>query len=281
MTEADTNGVVHVQLTGSGIRCTLLVLAVLSALTACRGPDGDGAAPQAGSSADAVAQQMVEGMREGPTEPDDPLWYDPLQEMACSDENLLASRGQPVPRAGAVLCEAALTGDEALWARGEEALAAAGEPVNCWERETVAALQRLLQGHRQHPDAILRFESPPGTACPLVLESLASPLAPDAAGPHVPVSACGGAPVFLHGNIEAMPEGTVRAVTVGSARAEVRSGNGGLFFRAPRSEGPGLARVTVTDSAWPVAGEAHLLYERPEAPCPTPSSAADASPTGS
>lgn len=209
-------------------------------------------------------------MRLGPSGPGDPLWYDPIREMDCADEHLVASRGQQVPLAGHLLCRAATENDDALWAQGEEVLAGLGVPKNCWEQETVTALQDLVEFHRQHPEASPSFEDRPGTACPLVLESIETPLAPGVVGSEIPVSVCGGAPVFLHGNIEYLPAGSVRAVTVGATRVPVQEGNGGLFFRAPASSTPGVAAVRVTESEEPVSGEASLVYHLPTTSCPSP-----------
>lgn len=209
-------------------------------------------------------------MRLGPSGPGDPLWYDPIREMDCTDEHLVASRVQQVPLAGHLLCRAATEDDDALWAQGEEVLAGLGAPKNCWEQETVTALQDLVEFHRQHPEASPSFEDQPGTACPLVLESIETPLAPGVVGSEIPVSVCGGAPVFLHGNIEYLPAGSVRAVTVGATRVPVQEGNGGLFFRAPTSSTPGVAAVRVTEAEEPVSGEASLVYHLPTTNCPTP-----------
>lgn len=209
-------------------------------------------------------------MRLGPSGPGDPLWYDPIREMDCTDEHLVASRVQQVPLAGHLLCRAATENDDALWAQGEEVLAGLGVPKNCWEQETVTALQDLVEFHRQHPEASPSFEDRQGTACSLVLESIETPLAPGVVGSEVPVSVCGGAPVFLHGNIEYLPADSVRAVTVGATRVPVQEGNGGLFFRAPASSTPGVAAVRVTESVEPVSGEAFLLYQLPTTSCPTP-----------
>lgn len=215
-------------------------------------------------------ERPLKGMRLGPSGPGDPLWYDPIREMNCHDEHLLASRVQQVPLAGHLLCRAATENDGALWAQGEEVLAEVGTPKNCWEQETVTALQELIEFHRQHPEASPSFEDRPGTACPLALESIESPLAPGVVGLEIPVSVCGGAPVFLHGNIEHLPAGSVRAVTVGATRVPVQEGNGGLFFRAPASSTPGVAAVRVTESEEPVSGAASLVYRQPTTSCPTP-----------
>lgn len=224
--------------------------------------DGAGAAQEEGP--------RLKRMRLGPSGPGDPLWYDPIREMDCTDEHLVASRVQQVPLAGHLLCRAATENDDALWAQGEEVLAGVGAPKNCWEQETVTALQELVEFHRQHPGASPSFEDRPGTACPLVLESIESPLAPGVVGLEIPVSVCGGAPVFLHGNIEHLPPGSVRAVTVGATRVPVQEGNGGLFFRAPVSSTPGVAEVRVTESEEPVSGAASLVYHLPTTSCPTP-----------
>ncbi|MEX5255880.1 hypothetical protein [Kocuria arenosa] len=206
----------------------------------------------------------------GPNGEGTPLWYDPLKDGDCGDEQLLASRGQPIPRAGALLCEAATTNDPELWRQGEEALAAAPAPGSCWEEETVAGLRRLVEFHRRTPEAVPELEVPDGTACPLVLEGLLSPLAPGVEGLEIPVSTCGGAPVFLQGNLEWVPPEGIRAVSVGATAVPVQEGNGSLFFRAPPSDVAGPVPVSVTDADWPVGGQGYLVYQVPAAPCPGP-----------
>lgn len=228
------------------------------------------AAPPPGGSGEPRVSRILTWLRMGPTGEGTPLWYDPLKDGDCGDEQLLASRAQPVPRAGALLCEAATTNDPELWRLGEEALAAAPAPVSCWEEETVAGLQRLVEFHRRTPEAVPELRVPDGTACPLVLEGLLSPLAPGVEGLEIPVSTCGGAPVFLQGNLEWVPPEGIRAVAVGAAVVPVQEGNGSLFFRAPPSDVAGPVPVTVSDADWPVGGQGYLVYQVPAAPCPGP-----------
>lgn len=66
------------------------------------------------------------------------------------------------------------------------------------------------------------------------------------------------------------PEGTIRSVWVGAVDAPVRSGNGGLFFRAPPAAAEGPVPVAVAESDWPVDGELQLLYEQPPGGCSAP-----------
>ncbi len=232
-------------------------------------PSGS-AAPSPSESGDPPVSRILTWLRIGPNGEGTPLWYDPLKDGDCDDEQLLASRGQPIPRAGALLCEAATTNDPELWRQGEEALAAAPVPGSCWEEETVAGLQRLVEFHRRAPEAVPELRVPDGTACPLVLESLVSPLVPGLEGLEIPVSTCGGAPVFLQGNLEWMPPEGIRAVTVGATEVPVEQGNGSLFFRAPPSDATGHVPVSVTDADWPVGGLAHLVYEVQATACPDP-----------
>jgi hypothetical protein len=247
----------------------LLVVATVPAITMCS--DEVGAPPGNDEPAGQreAAPEQVDGMLDGPEGPDHPLWYEPLRDMDCADEHLVSSRGQPIPMAGYLLCEAAVGNDDALWVQGERALAQAPAPKNCWEQEAVAALQRLVNARKEHPDATFAFESRRGVACPLVLEALGSPAAPGVVATDIPVSMCGGAPVFLHGNIEYLEPGTVRTVTVGGTTVPVESGNGGLFFRAPASDVADVVPVTVADSEWPVEGVTHLNYEPSPGPCPS------------
>ncbi|MFW3387275.1 UNVERIFIED_CONTAM: hypothetical protein RF648_14835 [Kocuria sp. CPCC 205274] len=237
------------------------------------------AVPSPSESGDPPVSRILTWLRIGPNGEGTPLWYDPLKDGDCGDEQLLASRGQPIPRAGALLCEAATTNDPELWRQGEEALAAAPAPGSCWEEETVAGLQRLVEFHRRAPEAVPELRVPDGTACPLVLEGLISPLVPGLEGLEIPVSTCGGAPVFLQGNLEWMPPEGIRAVTVGATEVPVQQGNGSLFFRAPPSDVTGHVPVSVTDADWPVGGLAHLVYEVPATACPGPPTAGPA-PTG-
>ncbi|MEX5236531.1 hypothetical protein [Kocuria arenosa] len=238
-------------------------------------PSGS-ATPQPSESGAPPVSRILTWLRIGPNGEGTPLWYDPLKDGDCGDEQLLASRGQPIPRAGALLCEAATTNDPELWRQGEEALAAAPAPGSCWEEETVAGLGRLVEFHRRAPEAVPELRVPDGTACPLVLESLVSPLAPGVEGLEIPVSTCGGAPVFLQGNLEWMPPEGIRAVTVGATEVPVQQGNGSLFFRAPPSDVTGHVPVSVTDADWPVGGLAHLDYEVPATACPGPPTAGPA-----
>ncbi|MCC5782093.1 hypothetical protein CRM73_03905 [Kocuria sp. CCUG 69068] len=232
-------------------------------------PSGS-AVPSPSESGDPPVSRILTWLRIGPNGEGTPLWYDPLKDGDCGDEQLLASRGQPIPRAGALLCEAATTNDPELWRQGEEALATTPAPGSCWEEETVAGLQRLVEFHRRAPEAVPELRVPDGTACPLVLESLVSPLAPGLEGLEISVSTCGGAPVFLQGNLEWMPPEGIRAVTVGATEVPVQQGNGSLFFRAPPSDVTGHVPVSVTDADWPVGGLAHLVYEVPATACPDP-----------
>ena len=232
-------------------------------------PSGS-AVPSPSESGDPPVSRILTWLRIGPNGEGTPLWYDPLKDGDCGDEQLLASRGQPIPRAGALLCEAATTNDPELWRQGEEALATTPAPGSCWEEETVAGLQRLVEFHRRAPEAVPELRVPDGTACPLVLESLVSPLAPGLEGLEISVSTCGGAPVFLQGNLEWMPPEGIRAVTVGATEVPVQQGNGSLFFRAPPSDVTGHVPVSVTDADWPVGGLAHLVYEMPATACPDP-----------
>ena len=261
-------------------RLGLLVLAGAALVTSACGPSPgpppetapppDTASPASPAPSGPRVSRVLTWLRMGPTGEGTPLWYDPLKDGDCGDEQLLASRAQPVPRAGALLCEAATTNDPELWRLGEEALAAAPAPVSCWEEETVAGLQRLVEFHRRAPEAVPELRVPDGTACPLVLESLVSPLAPGLEGLEISVSTCGGAPVFLQGNLEWMPPEGIRAVTVGATEVPVQQGNGSLFFRAPPSDVTGHVPVSVTDADWPVGGLAHLVYEVPATACPDP-----------
>lgn len=254
----------------------LLSVSVLPALTMCSGPDDDPTLPspvetpgQQQTQLEAETRKLVEGMPDGPEGPNHPLWYEPLRDMNCTDEHLVASRGQAIPMAGYLLCEAATSDDDGLWAQGEEALAQAPPPKSCWEQEAVAAMQRLVDARREDPGATFTFDEQSGVACPLVLEGIGTPAAPGVVAAEIPVSMCGGAPVFLHGNIEYLNEGTVRAVSVGDTPVPVKSGNGGLFFRAPASDVPGTQPVTVTDAEWPVEGVTRLVYEQPPMACPS------------
>lgn len=228
------------------------------------------ATPDPSDSGDPPVSRILTWLRMGPTGEGTPLWYDPLKDGDCGDEQLLASRAQPIPRAGAVLCEAATTNDPELWRQGEEALAAAPAPAGCWEEETVAGLRRLVEFHRRTPETVPDLRVPDGTACPLVLESLVSPLAPGVEGLEIPVSTCGGAPVFLQGNLEWVPPEGIRAVTVGVTEVPVQQGNGSLFFRAPPSDVTGYVPVSVSDADWPVSGLAYLVYQVPAVACPSP-----------
>lgn len=241
----------------------------LFSLTMCAGGDVDRDAPVNDGSETAEDEQSLQGMLDGPEGPDDPLWYEPLRDMDCSNDHLVASRGQPIPMAGYLLCEAVATNDEFLWSQGAEALSQAPAPRNCWEQEAVTALQRLVDAHEERPEATLVVEEQPGYACELVLESLGSPMVPGIVAAELPVSMCGGAPIFLHGNLEYVEEGTIRSVRVGDRNANVLSGNGGLFFRAPASEAPGLVAVSVAESEWPVQGVTYLNYAAPAGACPT------------
>lgn len=210
----------------------------------------------------------TEGLPEGPTEGVSPLWYDPLRDMDCSDENLLGSGTLPIPRAGTILCEAAATGDASLWEQGERALDEAS-PQNCWEVAAAEALGRLVEAHRGHPEAEITMDQQPGVACPVELEALASPQVPGIVSAQLPVSRCGGAPIFLEGSVEKLEENDVRAVTLRDREVAVHRGNGGFFFRAPAWEAPEPVTVTVSDADVPVAGEVFVLFEEPAAPCPT------------
>ena len=261
-------------------RLGLLVLAGAALVTSACGPSPgpppetapppDTASPASPAPGEPRVSRILTWLRMGPTGEGTPLWYDPLKDGDCGDEQLLASRAQPVPRAGALLCEAATTNDPELWRQGEDALAAVPAPAGCWEEETVAGLQRLVEFHRRAPEAVPELRVPDGTACPLVLESLVSPLAPGLEGLEISVSTCGGAPVFLQGNLEWMPPEGIRAVTVGATEVPVQQGNGSLFFRAPPSDVAGPVPVTVSDADWPVGGLAHLVYEVPATACPDP-----------
>ncbi len=241
----------------------------LSFLAACTERDTGQSAPVDGGAVSAEAQESVEGMLDGPEGPDHPLWYEPLRGMDCADEHLVASRGQSIPMAGYLLCQAVATDDEALWSQGAQALAQAPAPKNCWEQEAVSVLQRLVAAHQERPEATFRVEAQPGYACELVLDSLGSPLVPGVVAAELPVSMCGGAPVFLHGNVEYVEDGTIRTVRVGEKTATVQAGNGGLFFRAPASDAPGVVAVSIEESTWPVQGETFLNYQPPAGPCPT------------
>ena len=232
-------------------------------------PSGS-AVPSPSESGDPPVSRILTWLRIGPNGEGTPLWYDPLKDGDCGDEQLLASRGQPIPRAGALLCEAATTNDPELWRQGEEALATTPAPGSCWEEETVAGLQRLVEFHRRAPEAVPELRVPDGTACPLVLESLVSPLAPGLEGLEISVSTCGGAPVFLQGNLEWMPPEGIRAVTVGATEVPVQQGNGSLFFRAPPSDVVGHVPVSVSDADWSVGGQGYLVYEVPATACPVP-----------
>lgn len=233
----------------------------------------DSPTPQASESDDPPVSRILSWLRMGPNGEGTPLWYDPLKDGDCGDEQLLASRVQPIPRAGAILCEAAMTNDPELWRQGEEALAAAPPPGSCWEEETVSGLQRLVEFHRREPEAVPDLRVPAGTACPLVLEGLVSPLAPGVEGLEIPVSTCGGAPVFLQGNIEWVPPEGIRAVSVGTTSVPVQEGNGSLFFRAPPSDVVGHVPVFVSDADWSVGGQGYLVYEVPATACPAPPTA--------
>ena len=267
-------------------RLGLLVLAGAALVTSACGPSPgpppetapppDTASPASPAPSGPRVSRVLTWLRMGPTGEGTPLWYDPLKDGDCGDEQLLASRGQPIPRAGALLCEAATTNDPELWRQGEEALATTPAPGSCWEEETVAGLQRLVEFHRRAPEAVPELRVPDGTACPLVLESLVSPLAPGLEGLEISVSTCGGAPVFLQGNLEWMPPEGIRAVTVGATEVPVQQGNGSLFFRAPPSDVTGHVPVSVTDADWPVGGLAHLVYEVPATACPGPPTASPA-----
>lgn len=248
-----------------------MVVAVvcMSSLTACTGGGADQPAPAGGGSTSADARESFEGMLDGPEGPDHPLWYEPLRGMDCADDHLVASRGQAIPMAGYLLCEAVATGDEELWSQGAQALAQAPAPKNCWEQEAVSVLQRLVEAHEEQPEVTFRVEEQPGYACELVLDSLGSPLVPGVVASELPVSRCGGAPVFLHGNVEYVEEGTIQTVQVGEKTARVQAGNGGLFFRAPATDVPGIVAVSVAESTWPVQGETFLDYQEPVGPCPT------------
>ncbi len=284
--------------------CVLVLAAAALAVPACGGPPGPDPAPSApappgsgtatdpaappgattppGDPGDPPVSRILTWLRMGPTGEGTPLWYDPLKDGECDDEQLLDSRGQPIPRAGAILCEAARSNDPELWREGEEALAAAPAPGSCWEEETVAGLRRLVDFHRRAPEVVPEFRVPDGTACPLVLESLVSPLAPGVESLEIPVSTCGGAPVFLQGNLEWVPPEGIRAVTVGTAAVPVEQGNGSLFFRAPASDVTGHVPVVVSDADWPVGGLAHLVYQLPASPCPAapPATPGPPAPTG-
>jgi hypothetical protein len=248
-----------------------MVVAVvgLSSLTECAGGGADQAAPADGGSASVRAQESLKGMLDGPEGRDDPLWYEPLRGMDCADDHLVASRGQAIPMAGYLLCQAVATGDEVLWSQGAQALAQAPAPKNCWEQEAVSVLQRLVEAHEEQPEVTFRVEEQPGYACELVLDSLGSPLVPGVVASELPVSLCGGAPVFLHGNVEFVEEGTIQTVRVGEKTATVQEGNGGLFFRAPATDVPGVVAVSVLESTWPVRSETSLNYQEPAGPCPT------------
>ncbi|MFI7482768.1 hypothetical protein ACH9EU_10170 [Kocuria sp. M1R5S2] len=250
------------------------VLLVTACGTGAGPPDGD---PQDGATAGPVAPSAVADpelvlpwIPIGPTGPGEPLWYDPIRTLDCSDDDLVASRSEPVPLAGYLLCHALERDDPQLWSRGVEALESGGEPQNCWERAADAGLRRLVEFHRAHPGADPVLEPPEGTACPLVLEALETPVSADDPGAPVSVPSCGGAPVFLDGNIVRLPEGTVRSVSVGAVDVPVHSGNGGLFFRAPASAEAGPVSVTVAESDHPVEGKLELLYTRPPGGCPAP-----------
>lgn len=270
--------------------CALALAGTALATAACgtsSDPPPDATAPASPDSATLEPRasdgpqgsRILNWLRMGPNGEGTPLWYDPLKDGNCGDEQLLASRAQPIPGAGAILCEAAVTNDEELWRQGEEALAAAPPPSSCWEEETVAALQRLIEFHDQDPDAVPDLRVPAGTACPLVLESLVSPLAPGVEGLEIPVSTCGGAPVFLQGNIEWVPPEGIRAVSVGTTEVPVQEGNGSIFFRAPASDVAGHVPVTVSDADWPVSGQGYLVYRVPTLPCPTPPPSAAPTPS--
>lgn len=264
-------------------RLGLLVLAGAALVTSACGPSPgpppetapppDTAPPASPAPGEPRVSRILTWLRMGPTGEGTPLWYDPLKDGDCGDEQLLASRAQPVPRAGALLCEAATTNDAELWRQGEDALAAVPAPAGCWEEETVAGLRRLVEFHRRAPEAVPELQVPDGTACPLVLEGLLSPLAPGVEGLEIPVSTCGGAPVFLQGNLEWVPPEGIRAVSVGAAVVPVQQGNGSLFFRAPPSDVAGPVPVTVSDADWPVGGQGYLVYQVPAAACPDPPSA--------
>lgn len=253
-------------------------LAAALLLTAC----GEGAEPSPGdpradatpgptaSSAAADPDLVLPWIPIGPAGPGEPLWYDPIRTQDCSDADLVASRSQPVPLAGYLLCHALERDDPQLWSRGIAALESAREPRSCWERAADAGLRRLVDFHRAHPGAEPVLEAPEETACPLALEALETPVSPGVVGPQVPVPVCGGAPVFLHGNIVSLPENTVRSVSVGGTDAPVRSGNGGLFFRAPPAAEEGPVPVAVAESDWPVDGELQLLYVQPPGGCTAP-----------
>lgn len=239
--------------------------------SAAGGTPGGTAAPGSPSASAVPDPELVlPWMPIGPTGPGEPLWYDPIRTRDCSDDDLVASRSQPVPLAGYLLCHALERGDPELWARGIEALESAGEPGNCWEEAADSGLRRLVEFHREHPDAEPVLEPPEETACPLVLEGLQTAVSPGVIAPQVTVPLCGGAPVFLHGNIVRLPEGTVRSVSVGEAVAPVHSGNGGLFFRVPPVPTEGPVPVAVAEADWPVGGELQLLYVRPASGCSAP-----------
>lgn len=267
--------------------CTLVLVGAALATSACGTPSApspdapaptspsaptspDAPAPQPRDSDDPPRSRILNWLRLGPNGEGTPLWYDPLKDGDCGDEQLAASRVQPIPRAGAILCEAAMTNDPELWRQGEEALAAAPAPGSCWEEETVAGLQRLVDFHRREPEAVPDLRVPAGTACPIVLDGLVSPLAPGVEGLEIPISTCGGAPVFLQGNVTWMPPEGIRGVSVGATSVPVQEGNGSLFFRAPPSDVVGHVPVTVSDADWPVNGQGYLVYEVPATACPTP-----------
>ena len=105
-------------------RLGLLVLAGAALVTSACGPSPgpppetapppDTASPASPAPSGPRVSRVLTWLRMGPTGEGTPLWYDPLKDGDCGDEQLLASRAQPVPRAGALLCEAATTNNPEL-----------------------------------------------------------------------------------------------------------------------------------------------------------------------
>lgn len=235
-------------------------------------PDGGGAPP-----APPRVAPVIGGLPIGPVGPGEPGWYVALRAGTCDEESLAGASAQA---AASLLCRAAATNDEALWAQGAAALATAPAPESCHDVAAVAMLARLVQFHQDHPQDVPVLVDTPGTACPLSVTGLAS--APEeAGGPALTVPACGGVPVHLRGNVQdpALPVGSVQFVTVGPVPVPIQWGTTGPFFVAPPAPVPeagGPAPVALAGSGYaledPALSTVSLEYAPGATTCPAPGS---------
>lgn len=242
---------------------------------AAGGGGGSGAGGAERTSPPPRVAPVIGGLPIGPVGPGEPAWYVALRAGTCDYESLSGAGAQD---AASLLCQAAVTNDEALWSRGAAALAAAPLPEGCHDVAAVAMLHRLVRFHQDHPEDVPVLVDTPGTACPLSVRGLAP--APDGAGESsLGVPACGGVAVHLRGNVQdpALPVGSVQSVVVGPTPVPIRWEPTGPWFVAPPAPDPvtgGPVPVALAGSAYaledPARSTVSLDYAPGPATCPAP-----------